>query len=340
MKFLVTSELAKLIKTLRAQNDISAKELAEHIRKSPSYVSKLEGGSVKFVDRVMLVDVLSFTTGGGEFYEDTLPSVVKLLQGIMDRERLVDQVWLMHFDVVQRPVRVSAEMAEDITRNLNEMGVTTGDLATFLNANVDSEMSKSFPANEMLAVDYDGRRRMLARVETSKDAIDQVLNERNVITHYFTLYNIVHGMFRLKHFPGVMAKLPPDDAAKVLRCAAAYMGQWNVHSLIGYSRFLSSDEFIEHQRPLAASEAGVVERIAEQLRGITSRDSLHAVSQLNVFYDTLEWDPGFALKIMGIPFAVLDDMSFANKRRLLEEIETLVDRYDCMDDLERKMESY
>ncbi|WP_080797446.1 helix-turn-helix domain-containing protein [Arabiibacter massiliensis] len=340
MKFAVTPELARLIKTLRAQNGVGAKELAEHLGKSPSYVSKLEGGAVKFVERGTLADALCFAAGGGGLYEEALPSAVRLLRGSMEPGRLVDQVWLMHFDVVERPIRVPEGMAADMARNLAEMGVTTEGLAAFLNANVDSQMSDSFPANEMLVVDYDGKRRMLARVEIEESAIDQLIRERGATVRYFTLYNVVHALFRLKRFPDVMEKLPPDDAATVLRCAAAYMERWGVHSLIGYSHFLSSDEFIEHQRPLAAAEVGIVERIGERLREVSAHDPLHAVSQLNAFYDTLEWDPAFALKVMGMPFAVLDDLSFSNKRRLLDDIRELVERYDRMEEFERKIESY
>ena len=47
MKFYITSELALLIKTLRTQNKIPSKELADRIGKSNSYISKLESGDVK-----------------------------------------------------------------------------------------------------------------------------------------------------------------------------------------------------------------------------------------------------------------------------------------------------
>lgn len=340
MKFLVTPELAKLIKTLRVHNGMSAKELAEHMGKSPSYVSKLEGGDVRFIEQDNLTEVLSFTAGGRDFYEETLPAAVKLLQGTMDGSRLVDQVWLMQYDVVERPVRVPGDMARDIAANLDKMGASPADLVELVNANIDSQMSPSFPANEMIAVDYDGKRRMLARVEIAQDTVDQVLSTRDFVVGYFMLYNIVHALFRMQHFPGVQTKLPPDDAAKVLRCAAAYMGRWGIHSLIGYSHFVSSDEFIAYQRPLATSEAGVVERIAAQLKEIAAHDSLHAINQLNTFHETIDWDPAFALKVMGIPFALLDDLSFTNKRKLLDEIQALVDRYDRMSDFERKMENY
>ena len=46
-KIVVTDKLADTIKMMRMQNGIKSKDLAEHLGKTPGYVSKLEKQEVK-----------------------------------------------------------------------------------------------------------------------------------------------------------------------------------------------------------------------------------------------------------------------------------------------------
>lgn len=340
MKFAVTPELASLLKTLRARNGVSSKDVAQHLGKSPSYLSKLEGGMVQAIQQDTLKDMLIFISGDADFYDVVLPDVANLLLASIESTRLVDQVWFMQFDVIERPVQVPTEMAADIELNLNSMHISPAQLGQFINANIDSEMTSAFPANQLIAMDYDGKQRLLVRPELSELAIEQVIQGKAPQTSYFILYSIVHSMFRLQRYGNVETKLPPAEAISVLESASEYMQHWDVHSLIGFSRMLASDEFIQQQLPLATNKSGVVERIANTLGQIVDRDSVNAIGELNVFRDTLEWDPAFALKILGLPFADLGTMSFSNKRKLIEDIQKLIDQYDQMDEFARKIENY
>lgn len=340
MKFDVTPELASLLKTMRAHNGVSSKDVTEHLGKSPSYLSKLEGGAVRTIDEEQLKDILSFIAGDSDFYEVVLPEIAGLLFGTIDSNRLVDQVWFLQYDVIERPVAVPEGMARDIALNFDSMHIAPKQVAEFINANIDSEMSTAFPANQVIAMDYSGHRRLLIRSNFPESAVEQVIRGKAPVTSYIILHTIVHTMFRMQRFPGIQTKLPPADAITLLNSVAEYMGRWEVHSLVGFSHFLISDEFIEYQLPLANVQSGIIERIAAQLAEVVDHDSLNAISELNAFSKTLDWDPAFALKVIGLPFSKLNGMSFANKRKLVEEMTALVDHYDEMDDFERKIESY
>ena len=340
MKFDVTPELASLLKTMRVHNGVSAKDVAEHMGKSPSYLSKLEGGAVRSIEKALLKDMLVFIAGGADFYEVVLPEVAGLLLGTIDGGRLVEQVWFLQFDVIERPVAVPAGMSSEIAHNFDSMHISPKQVAEFINSNIDSEMTSAFPANEVIAMDYSGNRRLLIRADFPESAIEQVIRGEAPMTSYIILHTIVHAMFRMQRFPGVQTKLPPADAIALLNSAAEYMGRWEIHSLVGFSHYLASEEFIGSQLPLATEQSGIVERVCAQLSEIVDHDSLNAIGELNAFSKTLDWDPAFALKVIGLPFSKLNGMSFANKRKLVDELAALVDRYDAMDDFERKIESY
>ncbi len=340
MKFDVTPELASLLKTMRVHHGVSSKDVAEHLGKSPSYLSKLEGGAVRTIDEDLLKAELSFVCGGADFYDSVLPDVARMLLNTIDADRLIEQVWLLQLDVIERPVAVPEAMASDIKLHFDSMHISGAQVAAHINANLDSELTESFPANRVVAVDYAGNRRLLVRTDFPVNAIEQVISGGAPKTSFIIIYTIVHAMFRMQRFPNVATKLPPDEAISLLNSVSDYLNRWDIHSLVDFARYLTTDDFISHQLPLATAQSGVVERISAQLDEIVSHDSLGAISKLNAFCDTLKWDPAFALKLLGLPFSKLSDLSYANKRKLIEEIESLVESYDALDEFERKLESY
>lgn len=107
-----------------------------------------------------------------------------------------------------------------------------------------------------------------------------------------------------------------------------------------YGRYLTTNRFLESQMPREGDRQNVVTIISSQFIEMIDHNPLETIGQLNAYRDTLSWDPAFALKIIGIPFAKLGDLSYSNKRKLLGEIEEIVKRYDSLDEFERKMETY
>ena len=340
MKFHVTPELAKTMKTLRVQKGISSRDVAACIGKSPSYVSKLEGGDVKYIAEETCTALLTFVAGGGEFYDEVLSAVFDVLKFVAEDGAMREQLWFMHYDVNARPVVISEGMAADMADSFAAVGATPKSIAAQINANIDSEMSPSFPANEMLLVEGEDTKRLMARVDISEAEVTGMLEAPGHTTCYFYLYNVVHTMLRMRLYPGATAKLPSDDAALLLRLTSQYLQQWDVHSLMGYSRYVASDEFIERQSALVGTEGGVVEKVAARLQEIMDYDALGTACQLMDWLETLSWDPAFALKVASLPFPSLGELSHTNKTQLIADIEALLEKYDQMDDFQKRAERY
>ena len=345
MKFRVTPELSTVIKMLRLQNNVSAKELAEYLGKSPSYISKLEGGDVKTIQKADLMEILTFISEGEDFYEDVLAGVVKTLNSFMDPAKMVDQIWLLQCDIVDRPIAVPAAMVDYANGKLDQLGITVEQLVDFINKNVDSEMSGAFPVNEVVAMDYEGKSRILIRVRLEAEQLKQLLNKKTQTTSYLTITNIAFTLDRLETYGADLRKMPPEEATIVLRDVAAYMEQFNIHSLTGFSHMLSSEAFIQQQEALAygtfsSAKTETINTIVELFNEASTHDSLNTAKMLNTYVDTLNWDPAFALKLLGLPFSKLEGMSFQQKKNLLDEIYALVDKYDNLSDFDKKYESY
>ncbi len=340
MKFSVTPELALLLKTMSAQCPLPAKTVAEQLGKSPSYVSKLENGEVKSIQKDVLAHMLTILSGEEDFFEGVLPAAMKVLHSFLDPQRLVNQVWLLQFDIVERKVAVPSSMAEDINRNLTEVKTSLKDLVRLTNSNIDSELTAAFPANEVACIDYEGTPRFVVRVEVAENDVVRAFKSETPILSYSALHDLVFNMFRLLNYPDMVGKMPPEQAKTVLRCTSSYMDQFNIHSLTGFSHLLSSEEFITRQEPLSLTTPRIVGRISEELEELSQHDQIGTTRQLNTFFETLSWDSAFALKLMSIPFSDLGEMGFRAKRALLEEIQALVDKYDQLPESEKRREEY
>lgn len=344
MKFTVTSELSTLLRTLRIQNGISSKELASHIDKSPSYVSKLESEDIKNITKEDLMKVLTFIAGGGDFYAEVLPTVVKALEAFIQPDRLIEQVWLVQYDVIDRPVDLPDAMAEDIRTRMEELKITAGELADLLNQNMDSELTSMFPANEAMAMRHEHGIRLLIRVEVCPDVITGFITKKNLHTTYIMVHNIAWMLIRRKKYGNINKKLISADAEELLRDTCAYLEQYAVHSLIRFSHLLSSDEFIGRQRLIASTfdsvSAELISKIVDFFQEAMKYDSLGTTQTLHNLTMNLGWDPAFILRVMGYPFYKMENLSYLQKKNLLGEMDSLLDKYDKIPEFEKKFEIY
>ena len=75
------------------------------------------------------------------------------------------------------------------------------------------------------------------------------------------------------------------------------------------------------------------------LHGLYGIDPDKAQAASRTFLENLKWDPAFMLKLIGLSFHELGDISHANKACLLDEITKLLRRYQEMPELEKKIEN-
>ncbi len=344
MKCSVTPELAILLKTIRTQNGVSAKDLANAIGKSPSYVSKLEAGSVKSIQKDLLKDIITYISGGGDFYEDCLSSAVKVMRSFIEPERIVHQAWLLQYDIVDRLIAVPPAMIDDLKSRMAEQPVDLATIIAFVNANVDSGMSSSFAENMVLSLPYEEDERLLVRVRLDPEEVESLFAKQREITNYLTIHSLVFAIIRFQKYAEETGKLPPEKASVVLQETAAFLSQYDIHSLTGFSHLLSSDEFIDRQKPLAWPYEPVGdEALAEAIQlfhDAMEHDPLTTKRATDTFRETLNWDPAFTMKLISIPFSELDNLSFHNKKCLLEELQAVVEKYNAMSDFEKRIETY
>lgn len=343
MRFQVTPELGLTLKALRSQSGIASKELADRVGRSPSYISKLENADVKTVEKDLLTAIFGTLCPQEDFYGSVLPTVQRLLAAVddgADGHGLVSQSWFVHYDVIERRVTLEPAMAQEIRRLMDEAGLSSQGLADLVNGNLDTELSAESPANQLIPIERGGVSSLLLRVHIVPEAVEAIRMGKASEVAYYQLNALVFALFRTLNYPGLETKMPPEEAIVVLRCMAAFFDKWNVHTLTGFAHYMASDEFARRQVEAIGNSQDVVVCVADQLRALLQVDTVDAVRQLCQFSASLAWDPAFALRVAGIPFTDLGDMSFLKKRELLGRIEELLQEYVDLPEAEKRIEKY
>ncbi len=343
MKFEVTPELALLIRTLQTQSGLSSKELAGIIGKSPSYVTKLEKGNIKKIQKEDLTQILSLVTEGDDFFEDKLPQMIRTLSSIASPDALLNQGWLLQYDSYDRPITISPEMAQDIRRRMEKLSLDADRLSETINANKDVRDRDKLPTNEIVLMQRQDGRLFGLKASVDSQQIRNIIGQTDLRTNYGTLYSIMFILIKLDKY-GDIGFMQPPQAIEVLQETGRYLASWQVFSLTHYGQFMTSDEFLKRQQqllgPFDAGGLDTLPQIMDILRDLAEIDNIMTQTAGLAFLENLNWDPAFMLKLISLPFGQLKDLSHSNKAKLLEEISRLLETYHNMSDLEKKIETY
>lgn len=344
MKFTVTPELALLLKTVRTQNGISAKELAEHIGRSPSYLSKLENGDIKTIQQADLTDILSFIHRGESFYDVVLPNIMRVLGTFQDPSRILSQTWLLQYDTVDRLVCVPEKLGAEMAHRMKTLNISAHELANLINSNPDTSLPPATPSNQILEIEHGELRRISLKVRVTSEDIEGMLDHRDASTPYIIAHATLFMLIKLEKYGRGDYKMPPEESSAVLRETALLLDRFDIHSVTGFSHMVSSSDFVASQilsiRAFGSVDSEIVCSIIDAFREALDHDGMDTVQQLDALSRNLSWDPAFTLKMLGLPFYRLDNLSFHQKSSMLKDITDILERYDAMPDYERRLERY
>ena len=343
MKINVTPELAVLIRTIRTRRGISAKELASDIGRSPSYLSKLESGSIRSIRRDELTGILDRIAEGESFFDEKLLDVIRTLATIIEPDEILGQSWLIQYDTFERPITIPEDFALEIRGRLEALGMTEDELADIINANKDVKDPDSIPANEIVMMDYPKGKLFRMKASVSADQIRAITSCKDLTTNYGTIYSIMFVVVKLEKY-GDIGHMDPPEAREVLRETGRSLALHDVYSLTKYGQILSSGEFQSNQLLVIDTfdkvDSNTINSLIEMFRSAAEYDRAMFMDLMDSFFANMEWDTAFMFKLIGTRFYELGELSHTNKQQLIDDIQKLFARYESMSDFEKRLERY
>lgn len=346
-KFFVTPELAEMIRFIRIQSKIASKELALHIQKSPSYISKLENGGIKTIQETELTSILNFIIQGQDSFDEKINSVIKTLSIKYSQKEIDEQLWLLNYDTVYRQIPIPSELVDDLNKRINTIGVDLSYLIDRINANEGLSPLvtniATYPFNEWCYYLDDGKHSRFIKLKVKKEEIEAILSRRSTATKYIYLLGVVYYLFKIEEHGNTV--VIPEDVSQRLMCSAYdYLSRFKFYSLSEKNRLMRQTVSKEEQRNLLSSfeqaNIEVVNKILALFQIMSELNMVKANEQFEAFLKNLEWDQGFIMKLLSSTFFQLKDVSYNIKRNLLNEIINTLEKYKTIPDNEKGIEFY
>ena len=345
-KFRLTEELADTIRELRIQNKIPSKEMATALKRSASFVSKIENGSIKTITEEEFAIILKMIFPNCSSQQERIDRLVEFQIKRYGLDTSEDKAWFYNLDTVYRLIPIPQKLIEEIRDIIAKTGITIDGLVSRINANEDiSENERNdvdLPYNEWVE-SKDSDARLIIRMRVDKEDVEDILSGRHNACCFVVMQAIVHYLFKSQMYPGDY-QLTDEEFIKVSKAWIELLDKHKFYTLSRKERLLSQTRTKnEAKHILNDFDIENQETINNMLRLIkmaSDMDVLTTNKSLKRFVDNMEWDFNLMIRIIGFDFASIGDCSFSNKIQMLHDIRDVMIKYRDMPEEEKKKDIY
>ncbi|SCY87641.1 helix-turn-helix domain-containing protein [Alkaliphilus peptidifermentans] len=341
----VTKELAEKIKELRLKNKVKAIDLAEHIKKSPAFISRLENADIKTIDYEELINIFKLISKG----ED--------LEKLLDRfsletdVELDKQIWYLNFDTVERKIPVPPELIDYINTKITDLDLTIPYIVDYINRNEDLRdliedhnivISKYENNLWHLHTTEDGKSTHFIVMKLSLSEIKGLLEKKIDTTNYVTIQSIIYNLLRLEY--ELNDKLSDEVNEKIKDNAVATLNSYKFYSSLEKIKLLKNAS-TENEINSLLSEFDINNRelvndLLNHISFLSDWNVKYTNEKMKLINKNFEWDSSYTLTLASLPFYELNNISKSLKGDLLENIKKLIEEYKNKPETEKTFETY
>lgn len=344
-KIVITDQLAATLKLIRQKNSIPAKELASHIKKSQSYISKFEKGQIKTIDKNILDRIIGFIIRDKDDFAEKIDEILSSAIYRFTNDELDEQIWFMNYSTVFCKIPLPEELVLDINQQMKFNNIPVENLCKRINANEfipqSFNASKTLPRNEWFI--RQDNKRLAILMDIPLDKLNDILSNSTKSTRYVYLQAIVQYLFKIISF-GNVVEIPDDEERKIEQKTADYLNSFNFYSLAERQKRMSeAQKSSDNLNSLCSQDQtylSLIRKICDLIQVYSGADVYTVNAMLTTFITNLQWDAGFMLYLMSLDFHDLNDATFAYKKEFMDSIKSQVN--DAIQDPKKstQMEHY
>lgn len=322
-KLCLTNEIASYLKDVRLKTKISAKAMAEHINKSPAYITKMEKGEIQSIDLDLLFSYLSMCYGNDEtkiaesldyIYQTFKVSVYSSEEEKQNREAYEN------FDKVKRKIPLSDEFKTDILYRIEQSGFDLKQIVDKINKNDDvPELKNRTDVKPNTWYCYNGVSSILLKFDY--DDIYNILNSPNTSCNYITVQAILYTIGRLNGLA------PPQAMADAYQT----MTKFKFYSVSERHKFLNQDEYSTKED---IENVKKIKHLLSILTALSDQNVSLTNNQIDKIINNLQMDIGFAFTFMSLDLSKLKNSTRGTKKEFLLEVKKLIDNYAEKSDID------
>ena len=329
----LTPELAEIIRTIRLQNKITSKDLANHINKSPAYITKMERGDFSTLDSTELYLVLKYITQAKDD-DKTIKYLYKSLEHKYSNREIEEQLWFYNYDTTVRNIMISSELIDYINHCLEKNSISRDLLNYRINSNEalppEDITDNSLPINRWYCKDRN-KFKTFIKIYLPASQMNDILDKNCAFTPYIFVYCILFYSLKIKEYKN-RKELSSEEYRNLIKETKDILYDYNFLSTTARNEYAHNNKKISTiVNNFDNNNSSCISNILEKFTIASNNDALKTDNQLKSFLDNLSWDLGFMLKLMSLNFRSLKFTSISNRKRLICEIDSLIAKYQSSD---------
>lgn len=343
---MVTPELAETLRSIRIQNKVQAKDLAEHIKKSPAFISKLENGKIQTIDTKELYSILRFITRETSSIE-LAEQIYNSLKIKYSPKEIEEQLWFTNYDTVECMIPIPNSLIEDFNARIVRLNISRQYLNGRINAN-ESLSQEDLDDNTIVYNQWyhrvrDGESAQCIKINLSENLMNGILDNKFEVSSYVFVFCILFYLLKIeKH--GDLIRISDEDNTALMKQTAEIL---NAHKFFSISEknLIVADKKNKEELydTLSSFDTDNIEIINDILSGFryASEHNIKLTNErLRNFNENMHWNLGFMLKVISLDFRVLEKTSLSDRKKVIEEIEEIIQRYTQAEGNKYNIEEY
>lgn len=344
---IVTPELAETLRSIRLQNKIQAKGLAQYIGKSPAFISKLESGNIQTIDNRELYSILQFIGCSGDNPHELAERIYASLKFKYSKKEIDEQLWFTNYDTVERQLPIPESLVDDINSRIEAAGITHQRLIARINANealsAEELDDDNIAYNQWYHQSRIGGSAQSIKIKLSESQMEEILGKKLDVSPYVFVFCILFYVLKIEQYNDTVL-LPDNENKDLMAKTTNILNEHKFFSIAQKDALISEKQSKEEVVDLLSSfdkdNIEILNDIISGFRFASEYNIKTTNEQLKKFNENMHWDLGFMLKIISMDFELLEKTSVSNKRNLIAAIEQLLTEYSQIPDDRNKIESY
>lgn len=348
MKFTVTEILVSYIKDIRKEKKITVTEFAHRIGKSKSYVTKFDNCEFK----TLTLD--DFQKTFSALYEDDLNESEKAMDNyflLLIKEKYVEQsidlmVDLSNYSNIVKKVNIPHNLILKMNQILKTKNFTIDKIIDCANSNESIKHYSNYNLvdyNEYVPVPISESKEpaIYIKIKLEKDYIESILEEKILVSNYFTLLAFANAIYTLE----TMHNNEMDQDAKnkmALILAHNLLFNFQLYALEDYFKIKQSEENIQN----LSTNLGIVSHSIQSTLGIFmdlvshiyKQNPLYTEGKIRQMDKNIKTDAAFFFASLDIPLYKVKHLNTDTKKKILKEINILLDRYANDEDYQNQLD--
>lgn len=343
---IVTPELAETLRSVRLNNKIQVKKLAEHINKSSAFISKLESGNIQTIDTEDLYKILQYICNESNAAE-LANHIYQSLKIKYSAKEIEEQLWFVNFETVECLLPLPADLIDQLNARIKSLGISRQYLCSRINANealTQEEVNDdSIVPNQWYHQKYAEGNAQSIKISMSEEHLCALLDKKHDIAPYVFIFVIMFYLLKIEKY-GEIVSLSIEENTNLMEQATKELNHHKFYSISEKNRLLSERQTTEEVQDLLTSfDHDNIEIIGEILSGFqfASNHNIKTTNeQLKQFDQNMRWDLGFMLRVISLEFTLLAKTSVSNRKNLLQEINSLIIKYSNLPEAQNRIEEY